>query len=497
MKIFFYFSLAICLFAYGSCDILRLSPFEVTSWSPGEGYHSQPENIVVSLDFSHEPDRASVERNFSLNADGSSVRGVFLWEDKKVTFTPLSPLEKNVDYAVNLSANAYNTDRLNMDYAFNQNFTTRPHNVRPVLISCSPSMYERVGDLRTEVKLEFNVSVSIKTLYENVSFTPSMTGFWQLENDDTYAIFTPSEPWSKNTRYEIRLSGSLSDNNGNASENNFSGVFMTQIEDDAPYLVSANRMTKNGEFFLLSAEAENGNWEKDDRIFLVFSEPVEGLSIKNHVEIVNGPSFFINASADFKNEFIVGFETFPVYESRFAIKIKPGIKDASGNSSKNEHIYRIFANGMFSKPPALVGMRIPLAPRNNANQQLKYIGIDQPFEIIDFSETNYPFGESVKTWIELYFSVSEGASIDQFSIMELFRIETSNNVITFSPRLVKTSDFSENEPHTGMENFYRIEISGNFGNSTEFGIVHFLIAAGLRDSLGNQNDKPFRITFVK
>jgi len=76
--------LLISIFCFNACDILRSSLFEVTSWTPGGGYHSQPDQITVSLTFSHEPNRASIERSFSLTGNGNRVRGNFLWEGKKI-----------------------------------------------------------------------------------------------------------------------------------------------------------------------------------------------------------------------------------------------------------------------------------------------------------------------------------------------------------------------------------------------------------------------------
>ncbi|MDR2370096.1 MAG: hypothetical protein LBD71_01335, partial [Treponema sp.] len=61
-----------------SCDLLRTSPFEIVAWTPGGGCHFFiPPS--VSVIFSHDPDRASVERNFSLSEDGAAVRGSFEW----------------------------------------------------------------------------------------------------------------------------------------------------------------------------------------------------------------------------------------------------------------------------------------------------------------------------------------------------------------------------------------------------------------------------------
>jgi hypothetical protein len=82
-------------------------------------------------------------------------------------------------------------------------------------------------------------------------------------------------------------------------------------------------------------------------------------------------------------------------------------------------------------------------------------------------------------------------------LMELFRMETSNNVISFSPRQMKNTNFTSPYPHKGMENCQRIEITGNLTNTTNFGIINFLIEAGLKDTLGNRNDKSLKISLVK
>ena len=174
MKNNFYLLFIVIFLSFNSCDILRFSQFEITSWTPGDGYHSEPERIEVSLNFSHNPNKASVEKHFSLTGNGNSVKGTFRWSGKKVIFSPLTPYETNIDYILNLSADANNTEGLSMDNAFNRNFSTRPDNTRPVLVSYSPSLYEEIIDPRAEIKLGFSIPVPINTLYDNVSFTPSM-----------------------------------------------------------------------------------------------------------------------------------------------------------------------------------------------------------------------------------------------------------------------------------------------------------------------------------
>jgi hypothetical protein len=136
-----------------------------------------------------------------------------------------------------------------------------------------------------------------------------------------------------------------------------------------------------------------------------------------------------------------------------------------------------------------------LTPGSGRN--LVCLGIDSLLEKVAISEENYPSSVRVQTWFDLYFSAAEGADIDLFSLMELFRIETSNNVFSFSPNQIKTSGFSVSDPQTGWENFLRIEIGGTFVNTTNYGLVYFQIAAGLKDSLRNKNENSQRITFIK
>ncbi|MCL1958766.1 MAG: Ig-like domain-containing protein [Spirochaetes bacterium] len=504
------------IISFNSCDILRRSQFEIISWTPGNGYHSKPEEIAVTLNFSRDPDKASVERNFSLTGNGNRIKGTFLWNGRKMIFTPIIPLEINTDYVILVSADAHDEKGLSMDEAFTSDFTTRPDNKRPVLISCYPEMYSSVSDPRTEIKLLFSIPVLLSTLYENISFNPSMTGSWRLEDSGKSAIFSPAEPWTQNKKYEIRYTALLTDKNGMNIGNDFLSVFTVGTDHEAPFLLYAKRISKNGDAFTLNAggfigaaelSVENNDWEKDDKLLLVFSKPVDSLMVKNYLNVENASGLVMENSSlitdgkGYSAEFIFKFDTIPVYGSRFTFRLKPGVKDLSGNESKDEYVYRIFADGKKSKPPVLKGFRMSMTPGKSA-QNFFYAGTDSIFKLIPIADENYPSGENVQTWIEFYFDTAEGtygekASIDVFSLMELFRIETSNNVITFYPRQVKTSNFSVSAPHTEWESFVRLEIAGNIVNSTNYGIIIFHIGAGLKDSFGNKNENPQKISLVK
>jgi hypothetical protein len=277
-------------------------------------------------------------------------------------------------------------------------------------------------------------------------------------------------------------------------------------DHELPYLLSAQRLTKNGLTYELTADrgffgavespVENNKWEKDDRLSLVFSKPVDGLSVKNSLSAEGAPALVLETLPCYASDFVFRFENIPAHESRFTFRIKPGIKDSSGNEIKDEYIYRIFADGKYSSPPKLTGIRMPMSFGSD-DPQFFHAAADALLEKMPINNNYYPSGENIQTWIELYFKTAEGAVIDKFSLMELFRIETSNNVITFSPRFVKNANFSVLHPQPGWENYQRLEITGIMINSVNFGLINFLVGAGLKDSLNNKNEKPQQVLVIK
>ncbi|MDR0583683.1 MAG: Ig-like domain-containing protein [Treponema sp.] len=488
-----------------SGDLLRTSRFEVSKWSPGGGYHADPPAVSVSLAFSRPPDRASVERHFSLSADGERLGGSFRWNGGNMTFLPAAPLEINRDYVLTVAADARDEGGLSMDRAFEARFTTRLDNKRPEPVSVSPAMNEAVTDKRAEVRLVFSRAVVLNSLRDYVSFDPSMNGTWRLEDNGISAVFTPAEPWTYGKRYTLEIKSSFTADNGMNMGNDFSSVFTIGQDQEKPSLSGAWRLGKSGDDKQLSQgiEGDNSGWEKDDRLWLKFSEPVDTLSVKNCL-VSEGTSFLMETGPGLYDEVIFAFESPPLYESRLSFRLKAGVKDAAGNESSDEYMFKIFADGAQSKPPSLAGIRIPMAPGSAVDKELKTFKTDSLFEDLPVNDPDalegkkdcYPYNVQTETWIECYFETAPGLSVDTLSLMELFRVETSNNVLVFSPRLVRESGFSTPDAHSGWEQYQRLEIRGFLTNTVNSGVVSILVDSGLQDSGGNRSEKIFRISLL-
>ncbi|MDR1428903.1 MAG: Ig-like domain-containing protein, partial [Spirochaetaceae bacterium] len=178
-----------------SCDLLRESPFEVTAWNPGDGFFPGFKETGLSFVFSHEADRVSVERAFTLTEDGKTVTGYFSWNGKRCVFSPASPFRQNREYRVTILQDAMDTGGLSMDGHFEGRFYTREPGNRPEVLSVYPPYDGIMTEERGTLVMEFSEPVDALSLIQELSLSPSMTGFWSIEGEGREAKFTPQEPW--------------------------------------------------------------------------------------------------------------------------------------------------------------------------------------------------------------------------------------------------------------------------------------------------------------
>jgi hypothetical protein len=100
-------------------------------------------------------------------------------------------------------------------------------------------------------------------------------------------------------------------------------------------------------------------------------------------------------------------------------------------------------------------------------------------------------------FFELYFDVAEDADIDLFSLRDLFKIETTNNAISFSARAVVADGFTRNVVPDQFVGKERVEVRGLLTNSIHSGLVAFSIGKGLEDTKKNKNQNEMKIQLAK
>jgi hypothetical protein len=507
------------LLLYSRCDLLRQSPYEVSGWTPGGGFWEAPETVRLSLLLSHESDRASVEQALSLTEDGRALGGSFSWEDRRLIFTPPAPLEKNRDYRITLGTGAQDTRGLSLEKQFEASFTTRPPGGRPRLVSVEPPYDGVIQGLRGSVRLRFTTPLTLSSCFSEIGFTPSMEGTWVLEEEGSCARFIPRESWSPNAAYLVSLSAALAGASGLSLGEEQSSRFFSGTDHEKPRLVKAWALDRDGGMTGLpvtvfggedeeSARPLYARWEKDTRLVLDFSRPVDVLSVSSHLKAEPSASLISEEAPGFSARVRFAFAQPPAWQSSFLFRLGTGIRDEGGGESGEEYVMPVMAGGGGSKPPALRGMCIPLAPWEAEEEQQERtwytpenifadlpITYDEDDLLPDGAGTRFFPGNPLPYWIELYFDTAPEARIDLFSLMELFRLESTTGALEFSPRSIEAVD--EGPAGAPWEDYELVRIRGILINRVNSGVVNFRIGTGLRDSLSNINGKVMMISLLK
>jgi hypothetical protein len=485
-----------------SCDLLRNGPFEVSGWSPGEGIHDPPPS--VSLCFSLEPDRSSVEQSFSLTEDGKAVSGVFGWDASRLVFVPSAPLEKNREYLVSLGTDAQDTGGLSLERRFEASFSTRPESARPVFLKSFPPDCGILAGERETIRLIFSKAMDRST-FSGFSFSPSISGVWSAEDSGYSAVFTPQENWINGKNYRLTVDAEIKSEHGLSLGKQAILHFSAGLDTEAPRLVSASVLDREGAVLrYLEADpgsgVENPGWERGSGLEFVFSEPVDSASVVSALSSEPSLGFALQSPPGYGERHVLRPASQPVWGSSFTLELDNSLKDRSGNTLAEKYRYNIKADGPNSKPPSLAGIRLPLNPDGADMDPIVYRPEDL-FADLPLESSEFPFDTGTDFWIELYFDAARGplgsAGIDPFSLMEKFSVSVTNNALSFSPREIRISGFSIPEPAPGWETLSRAEIRGVLKNQPYGGMVTIQTAQGLADSFGNTSAEAFRILLIK
>lgn len=484
-----------------SCDILRNGVFEVAGWNPGSGYHDPASAANVTLSFSLEPDRNSVERSFSLSEDGTVLPGHFSWQGSRMIFSPAAPLIQNRDYLIILKTDAQDKRGLSLERQFEAAFSTRNGSGRPVLLTSVPLDGGIITGERDTVELFFSVPMNRSSL-QGLSFSPSVSGVWSLEDSGKMAVFTPSENWLTGKSYRLNAGSSLKNNLELEAGRDYVLHFSAGADRSSPELISAAALDSGGNSVMIlegdnGMVTENKHWEWNYRLGLTFSEPVETASVTTALRSDPSLGMILETAPGYADKLVYRFTDPPAHDSSYTITLEKSVKDRAGNTMEERIRWRIRSDGTLSRPPVLKAMRFPKVPALAGTRDLLSYTTENLFADFPLEEKNYTFDKEVPAWIELYFETSPGASIDSLSLMEKFKWTATNGAVHFSPRFVVVSDFTVTEPAPGWENFCRVEIRGMIINHPYMGMVTIETGAGLADTLGNRSSAAFRFLLLK
>jgi len=491
------------------CDMLREAPFFIKEWTPGPGFKDAGTALPISIVFSGPACLSAAESAFSLTEDGVLVAGSCNWNGPTLVFLPFQPLKPNYEYIVAVSETARDLYGVSLERRFEQRFTTRAESIRPKVTSTVPTDGAVLSELSNTVSITFTEALDAQTFREHLSIVPGIAGRWQLGSSGDTVTFSPIEPWEWSTEYKITVSAAISDQANNRMGEEFIFRFSRGDELVPPTLLSMEAIDGSGNSMevILPDIAEdlyvtvNRGWESDWRLRLYFDEPVETGTLERYIRCDGGNSFELESDSLFSETVAIRFLEKPEWGSEFVLGIGKGIADECGNICNTEHVVHICADGTSSAPPRLVGIRVPLAPGEilPADRMVSVFPLDAPYSTIEITagDTRYPIGVPVKTSIELYIDVAEGAILDSFSIMESFRSASTNGAMDFSAQKISLTALAYAPPYEPWAEYMIARVDGTLTNHVDTGIFTVTLAAGLKDSAGNTSIKAQSLALLK
>ncbi|GAB1482964.1 hypothetical protein MASR2M78_17800 [Treponema sp.] len=465
----------LCLFF--SCDILREKPFEVLSWTPGEGSSFEASQDRVSLLFSSQPDEKSVEEAFSLCEDGHKLRGLFAWQGRELQFQALSPLSATHEYLLSLAETAHDVEGVSLSSAFEGRFGLDPSSRRPCLRQSLPQNGALLSHALCSVQLEFSKPVDETACNSCISFSPDNLGLWRVSMDGYTAYFDPIEKWKPSTAYTLTVASDFYDRTGRQSGSDTLIHFSLGNETEAPVLLSTEAIDDQSLAVCLLQEGagENTLWEASWRLRFNFSEEVNLEDLDTLLSVAAGPSLMRETDGSFACVAVYRFTEAPKWASRFTIFLEEGLRDRVGNAAPIRNSFHICADGPHSRPPRFVGLRFPLHPSSLEILPPAY-PLEEPYAFLPLPLDSYPIDTPAVCFVELYFELAQDAVIDRFAIMEGFKVTATNAALSFSPRSLRLSNFSYAEPHLSWAHFTRVQIDGLLTNHSTAGLVSFILS---------------------
>ena len=416
-----------------------------------------------------------------------------------MVFSPASPLVANKDYLITLKTDAQDTRGLNLEKQFEAVFTTRNDGGRPILLGTVPYEGGTIDSDRGRVELLFSSPMNRSSL-QHLSFSPSVSGVWALEQNNCVAAFTPMENWINGRSYRLSIGSAIADEKEMEMGCEQQLHFLAGNDLTSPELLSAYALdSSNDAVMILNADygtvAENTGWEKDYKIGLQFSKPVDSMTVASAINCEPGLGMISEMPPGYYDFLIFRFTDVPAFDSSYTITLGKAVKDRAGNTMKDKILWRIKADGNKSKPPVLKGLRFPKDPASLS--ELLIYQPDDLFADFPIEGGNYSYDRGINTWMELYFETASGSVINLLSVMDKFRFSATNGALSFSPRYVAVSGYSVSDPVPLWENCYRVEIRGVMTNHPYTGMVTIEIGAGLQDSYGNKSAAAQRFLLLK
>ncbi|HAK47303.1 MAG TPA: hypothetical protein DCO79_15465 [Spirochaeta sp.] len=334
-----------------SCALI-LPELDIMSWSPGNDEPVNIDDLIISVEFSREPDHVLAEEAFSLtNQDGNTVNGRFSWEGSSLRLTPYSSLEANIEYSIKVETSVEDAYGGSLNEAFYKSFRTGSEGVRPVVEAVYPADRAVISSRNASVTVTFDRQMDFESVLKGFSISPDISGVSLLNDSGRVFSFTPAELWSLQQEYNIKISTDAASSVGYSIGSEYETSFTVSSDLTPPSVISVSTVD---DATILADSIINTGWEKNSAIAVYFSEEVDQDSAESSVTLEPAASFDV----DFDDSvtparMIISFDDNLEWHTVYRLSISTALTDAADNAMEDSVVRRFFIDGASSMPPSV------------------------------------------------------------------------------------------------------------------------------------------------
>jgi len=335
----------------------------VVSADPVHNELSVNSDTVITVVFSAEMDTMKTCDEFSLSCSSGKVDGYFAWQhgNRELVFTPAEPLGRARKYIIRVTDSAEDVEGNDLKEEFVSVFYTGGDDIKPYLDVYTPAANSTGNPVNTGVRIWFSEAMDPDTIYDGISITPAVEGFFSWEAGNTEAVFTVLKGLNYGTTYTIKVNSSMKDAAGNSLENDQTFSFTVGDDFVQPGLTVYQ---DNAVQLSFDENLENHGAEKNGSIVINFTERVITDRIAEAVSVSPASAFYIttvteNSGGTEFTRAVIHFTENLNSQEMYTLRIGSSITDLQENSLLKDYRFVFVTDGADSVSPVVTGIGDP------------------------------------------------------------------------------------------------------------------------------------------
>ncbi len=269
--------------ALAGCPLISFERLSVTVW-PKDANAILPLGASPWITFPAAPDKASVQRLFTLSNPSGSVNGDFRWEGARMYFDAVPTLSPGVRYVMRFRGRVTLEDGQSFDADEQVPFYVAHAGGGPVLQSVVPSDGATAGTT-TPLVLRFSGPVDPNSFAREFGLQPSAETTVSWDATQSLVTITPRTPWTTLATYTWTVSKDLAAPDGTPAGIDYTGRFRVQLDSTAPTVVGVQPGVRSTFTPTGNPLSQTG---ADDVLLITFSEEVTDDSLESAFTITPG-----------------------------------------------------------------------------------------------------------------------------------------------------------------------------------------------------------------